>query len=434
MKALFFVIILVLGLLICYFKGHRRFEIFLTALIFIPNAIPYPTSGLPAHRFFILAFWLSIILHGEWYKMRKNPMIVFLMILLLSCWITGFSDSRISPFSRFWKPSIHFVTEYGLLFIGAATLYTESTWNQTREFVVNVSIILCGYALLTLVTGVDIYSSYIAELFGDEGGCDFTPGGDTRIRICSFLYNSHKFGYFCAVLTILFIYFHLRRKFQGKEWIAAILALLGLIISGSRSSLIAASIGFVIIFLFGLKLKRRIRYILALCLLLLPISQVPMVQKSLESVAVIFSDSDGQQLGSSIDMRQNQLEISLLFFEKNPFWGNGFDYYVEVLKRDDVTIKKEGLYGAESYIFILLIERGIIQIACILLLWIALIVYFIKNHFKYKLEAAVGLALFASFMSVSITTGNSGKWEFVLPFVGVFMDEFNRCKLYSLSK
>lgn len=422
MKLLFFLIVLTFGGLIFYKRGELRLELFLLAVIFIPPIVPYPTSGVNAQRFFILAFWASIVYHNEIGRAKRNVIVPFLLLILISYYLTGFFDNRVTAFSKFWKPTIHFLTEYGLIILGSATLLTANGWSRFRKFVVNVSLVACGYGILTFLINADPYSQSIADIFGDEAGCDFTPLGVLRVRICSFLYNSHKFGYFCAVITIMLTYFHFKVRLSFKERFCLLLVVLSLMISGSRSSLIAAMIGVAIILLLGLRLKRRAQYTLIILLALLPASQLPVVQHSIESLSVIFSDDDRKQTGSSIEMRQNQLEISTVFFAKEPVWGNGFDYYAEIVKPDDAIIKKEGLYGAESYAFILLIERGAVQISAIIVFCVVIIIVFYRNRNVYRLESAAGMALFLSFVSVSITTGNSGKWVFVLPLVGVFLN------------
>lgn len=420
MNFLFFIIVLVFGCLILFGRGERRIELFFLAIIFVPSVIPYPANGINSHRFFVLLFWASVLLNNELVRYKKNTISLFLILILFSYYLTGINDNRLTLFSKFWKPTIHFITEYGLLVLFAATLFTKKKWDRFHKFIIKICFIVCGYGIITALIGVDPYSQGIAYILADKEGCDFTPLGNDRPRICSFLYNSHQYGYFCAVMTILLTYFYFKNIFSKKEKICYFTVISGLLLSGSRSSLIAALIGVLIIIILGVKFKKRFRYIIAFILILIPASQLAFIHRSLESVAVIFSDEGHKQTGSSIEMRQKQLAISMSFFSMNPLWGNGFDYYAEVVKPDDTVIKEQGLYGAESYIFILLIERGIIQIVTIFVFFIAFLVTLYRNRRVNRLESAVAMAIFLSFVSVSITTGNGGKWVFALPFVGIF--------------
>lgn len=420
MNFLFFIIVLLFGSLILFSRGERRIERFLLAIIFVPSVIPYPTNGINSHRFFVLMFWASVLLYNELVRHKKNIIFLFLVLILISYYLTGLNDNRLSLLSKLWKPTIHFITEYGLLLLCAATLFTKKKWDRFQKFIINICFIVCGYGIITALLGVDPYSQGIASFLADEDGCDFTPLGYDRPRVCSFLYNSHQYGYFCAVMTILLTYFYFKNSFSKKEMICFIIVISGLFLSGSRSSLIAALIGVLIILLLGAKLKKRARNIIAFMLILMPASQLPIIHRSLESVAVIFSDDDHKQTGSSIEMRQKQLIISISYFSMNPLWGNGFDYYGEVVKPDDTVIKEQGLYGAESYIFVLLIERGIIQIVTIFVFLIAFLVTLYRNRKVNRLESAVAMAIFLSFVFVSITTGNGGKWVYALPLVGIF--------------
>lgn len=76
------------------------------------------------------------------------------------------------------------------------------------------------------------------------------------------------------------------------------------------------------------------------------------------------------------------------------------------------------LLGAESYVFILFIERGLIQIVTILLYFVGLYRYLLRNK---CIESYLCMALLTAFLVNSIVTGNTYKWIFAMPFVGYYL-------------
>lgn len=72
-------------------------------------------------------------------------------------------------------------------------------------------------------------------------------------------------------------------------------------------------------------------------------------------INTMFGSMNKNNIGSSPEMRMNQLDISLYYFNQSPIWGNGLNYIFKVVSEQDPDI-----YGAESIWFQLLVNYGIV--------------------------------------------------------------------------
>ena len=425
MKAFFLVLILIVGLLIIVNKDYKRLIIFFLAIVFIPASIQYPTSGLSSHRFFILAYLVSLICHRELNKIYRMPCLLFLFLVAVSYLGTGLNDHRLSLFTQIWRPFIYFCIEYGLLVMGFCSTMKSTDWNKFEKIIFRVALIINIYGIITYVLKIDPWGFILdKQLQLSEFAYDYSIDSLTRCRICSFLINSHLYGYFNALLCLYFTYLMYKQKLSRNEKVVFLITVIGVLLSGSRSSFMMAILGVAMLSLFGLKIKKTARYGLIGLFLLLPLSQMEIFQSKFASLNDAFKEEGGNTGGSSIEMRENQKELSLLLFAQSPVWGNGFDYFGENISGDEYW-EKEGINGAESYYFILLIERGGIEMLTISVFVVMLSVYLYRNRRKIKLEYSFALAMFLSFFIISFMTGNRGKWEYCFLFLGLLLDRNN---------
>lgn len=424
MKIVLLIIILLFGGLIIKNKGYGRMKFFLLSIIFLPGAIPLPSPGVACHRFLILSFLASLLVHKEMGKIVKMPCVILLSLLIISYIGIGLHDTRLILATQVWRSFVYFCIEYGLLIIGFCTNFKEDGLAKFRKLIFSIALVIGLYGIVTFILRTDPWGDFLENQCNlNEGIHDFIING-LRSRITSFLLNSHLFGHFCAMLCILFTYWLYKTGLSKKEKIIFFITFVGVLISGSRSSLMTTVIGIGLLSILGLKLKRLTNYMLIGMLLFIPFSQTDVFQEKVQAFSDMFQDQGGKTGGSSLDMRENQKELSLLLFAQSPVWGNGFDYFSETVGNDDYFIKN-GINGAESYYFILLIERGGINIISVLLFSIGLIIYFFKNKREHKLEYSLAISLFIAFLAISFMTGNREKWEYCLPFIGLLMNKNN---------
>ena len=414
-------------------QDYERFKFIFLGFVFFPSITPVPSAGFDAHRFLILSFLVSLFLHRDIKKICSIPLVWILFLLLISGLLTGYMDNRISGFSKFWKPFSRFMVEFGLLYIGYCTVLAQKTISKTIKLLVKVAFVVGIYGLVTLITRTDVYSLLMSSVI-DESFCDFTPSLSGRMRIVSFFMNSHIFGSYCCCMGLFLSYLQARRRWKRLEKLTFFLMLIGLLISGSRSSLMGFVIGEILLVVWGTKTKAFIKRLAVISISSILICQIPVVNDKVNSITSLFNPNAKQVEGSSIDGRENQYEVSLLIFSQNPIWGNGYDYWGEVVANDRYWAK-EGIYGAESYIFILLIERGLVQIVIISVFFLLLLFTLFVRCKEEKLENVFALSVLISFLAISIMTGNSGKWPLFLPLLGLLLNKKNvECLRYYYGK
>lgn len=434
MKYAILLILIYLAYNVVVKKDYERFKYIFVGLIFIPGITPLPSPGLDAHRFLILSFILSLAIHKEFYKFKDFPLGIICVLMIAAGFMTGYMDERISSFSKIWKPLSRFFIEFGFVFIGYLTCLDHFTSKKFITLLTKTSLLVGLYGFVTLIVKVDPYSIIFSSVIEDTF-CDFTPSFSGRMRICSVLMNSHIYGSYCCAMS-LFLFYLLYKKVLGKTGkFALAFMVIGLITSGSRSALMGFCLGMLFLVVLGTKSRKLAKRIFMIGFVCFGALQVPIVQQKTQSITNLFDPNATQTDGSTIEGRENQFDVSMMIFSQNPIWGNGYDYWGEVVMGNTYW-KEQGIYGAESYIFILLIERGLIQIIVITIFFIASLILFLRRLKYAKYENALAFSILISFIGISIMTGNTNKWPLFFPLLGILMNKQNvkYIKNYSLKK
>lgn len=94
----------------------------------------------------------------------------------------------------------------------------------------------------------------------------------------------------------------------------------------------------------------------------------------IDTIIGSFIDTE-KVTGSNSDMRENQLDISLMYLSHSPVVGNGIAYTFSTVKLWDKDIN-----GAESIWFTAMIDQGLLGVTAYALYFIALFWYCFKRH------------------------------------------------------
>jgi len=421
---IFMALLLVLASLMLWYSGMRRLMVFIIAITFVPYLVSIPAPFLPSYRLFCLAVILSAMLRTGSFveQMRRLPCLWALLLVLGAHLMTAVMDHRVAAAGAVWKACMAFVDTFLMLVVGYLSLYSNRQLRLLNIMLIAVGIVISTYGLLSGVIGNDFFGQFIGRVYGAES--DFTPLRSlSRTRLTSFLFDPHLYGFYSSTLFTSILILNKDRLLQRPLAVVTLLLLLcGVVFSGSRSSLIALAVAVTIYVL----LQRNVQLIMRYCFLLVVALglalAIPATREKLSSVAEVFTSADGGKTdGSNRNMRERQLEISLYLYRQNPVWGNGFSYFNEVLKPDESLIQKQGLLGAESYLFVLLIEAGLVQMVCIGLLLLCLLSYFLLSLRRHPAYALWGLTILIQFLIVAFITGAFGRWQYALPFVGLAM-------------
>ena len=215
-------------------------------------------------------------------------------------------------------------------------------------------------------------------------------------RAQAFMSISITYGAYC--LMFFLFYFFLTNKYpiysfykKTKNKIFTLGLALGAFLSGSKSPILALMIGFIpmlrVRWFFNLKIILPLIVVLGLSL--------PMMTGMYDDIhdAMTAENTWDYQGGSSLAMREMQLNVSLTEFNKSPIIGNGTKYLAHAMDYYGAE-----LLGAESIWFGLLIEKGLVGIVA----FIVILTYpLFMRRLKYK---KVYLALAMGWLAINTMT------------------------------
>lgn len=387
---------------------QSRFLIFLVGITFLPYGFEI-SSKLLAPRILVVAFLVSVMLRGkEIHLASKFPSLLLFSLVLVAHLLTAIFDARLSLGPGIAKAFVAFLETFGGLLLGYVSFSPNNNNRRLLKCLVSLSFIVGVYSLFCFVIKADPVSAAI-------GGTDSMNDG--RYRVASFFFNSHIAGFAMSVYVILLLFLRQKYKFTAFQNMVMVLMFVALLLTKSRSSLLDLASGCLVFYsAVFFQSTKKMQYIGAGLVVLL-VLYITIGQMVLSQFSDAFKDEGGETGGSNMAMRMQQLAFSWDLFWQSPWFGNGINYFWEYIKVKDNYLSSM-LLGAESYIFILLIERGAIQIVCIFLYFVSLYRFFIKRKSQ---ESNLCMALLTAFLVNSIVTGNTYKWIFVMPFIGYYM-------------
>lgn len=179
------------------------------------------------------------------------------------------------------------------------------------------------------------------------------------------------YGVVCGVTALLLLLLNYYKRFKQSLLVVlmSLLLLFGMFTCGTRSVFVAITIT-LLAYIFQAAFK--FKYLLGGLLLLL--CAFYLFPDFFDQVLLSLTDTSSVG-GSDTELRQSQLKIALREFSNSPFIGNGYGRCSYLVNRDI------GLYGAESFLFWTLIDRGIMGLLCTLILLFSTIKYLIKQNF-----------------------------------------------------
>ena len=225
---------------------------------------------------------------------------------------------------------------------------------------------------------------------------------------------SHPITFGCALVLVLACVASVASagKKLGKSPFSGMLPLLSImtilivtVLTRSRTPLVQLAV-IALVTLLASRFSRSWKYIavggMALCLLFVA---APSFQNTIFSIINIFDSSVGEaQHGSSLEMRAGQLDVSLRYFSQSlvtVLFGNGLSTTRDIIASGTVP----ELYNAESLLFTLLINQGLLGI--IVYFWIfvyatAIPVLEVKDRNSFAVIIGVVMGYFVFVISTDI--------------------------------
>lgn len=241
-------------------------------------------------------------------------------------------------------------------------------------------------------------------------------------RTQGFCLQPVSYGYICVTLFsafLLLFYKHFKVLSFSTPMFSAMMVscVVGCILSGSRSGIIPLAL--CLIYFYGTsKLSGRNIFIFTLLFLFIFYLYGTQWYDFWDS---IYNSEESK--GSNAQMRLNQLDISLYYFQKSPIWGLGTNAMFDLVH----DTMGEAILGGESVWFKLLINQGVFGCIAYIFLYISSFLHIKRLQF----DAAMFLTLQLIMHTITSTPGYDS--SIFLCFVLLAKKVMNVCTCISTS-
>lgn len=339
---------------------------------------------------------INFIIYGYIFSQKKarvsvlyNPLFANFILLLL---IAAYGTERTSLYVLWKTISNEILLPLTFIYF----LQTRTDIKLLVKLYLKVFWVLCIYGIIEFLLSHNIILYWLQSQTDLSFWVDHT--NDIRYgygRYNSFFHFPITFGDACVMFFYFLIFFYNKYKekfISRKSYIYTLcLLLIGVFLANSRATILALAFGFL---QFDYIRKPKI---LLIALVTLLIIALPFSDYILNVYHSIFDFTGKHDVGgSSMEMRLRQLDISFFLFLQNPIFGGGLSmiYYLMT----DVSIPE--LAGAESQLFYLLIERGLLGIFGYL--WLVISMCKLLPLYRKFNIIFVGVWVLASFVSLTV--------------------------------
>jgi len=424
---LYFQIIAILFFLgIMLSKGTNRLKWFFIGIIFFPSGViifNIPSlGGMPFPRLLVYTLLLSELLFDRYFikKFKQNPFYKLLFIIFLGLLTIGILDDRLNVLQKFMRPAYEFIEKYLIIYLCYKSIDSSNGFNKIKKLLIISSAVLCIYGIYNYITHSNPYYSIIESTFGTPSFFDIYLQRDTRFRVNSFVNHPIFYGYLLDLLFIIVLSDFIQNK-KKYNIVIMLFIFVNVLLTNSRTPIVVLFIGIIVLILNSLKGGQVLRYALTIILIGLILLNIPFVQEKINSVIDIVITGGTKTRGSSIEGRFVQLAASYSEFLKSPIHGNGLRYINENMGFSGTKgLKYFG--GFESYIFVVLIQEGLIGIVISLSFFSYTIWYFFsKKDSLSKKPAALGLSIIIMFLVFIVGTSALDSWKITMGIIGVLI-------------
>lgn len=405
MKTLFILILLMVMLLIIFSKGLKRLSLLMAGIFFLNDTIGIQPFN--SYTLLLTASFFSLLYHKElkiiW---RRFPFkTVFIALLIIHILVVQFDNRNFPPLTYVSRVFNNYVPRFLSLFVGYAVISSMDIWKRSAKPMSVIFSIMCIYGFITFALQNNPYDDILHMAFGNELGIwhDVQSRG---YRVFSTLSKPNVYG---LVMFFAATYFYLQRNMLSKTLYAFItlMLILNAFLSNSRTGLVAGALMIALYVLIEYKFSYKVLgYSIGILILLVILyDNIPFIKPVADSVIDVFTTGGESAGGSTTDLKDEQLAASLYYFFKHPYFGNGFNYFQEVIgvRYDTYEI---GLAGLEGYGYKLLVEEGAFMIIAVAWLFVSMVVFFFRNRVREC--SSMGIAWIISFLFFMLLTGSYG--------------------------
>lgn len=441
MSAVIISILCLLWGVLLYYKRNISsllFGLFLLPTSAIVTPVPVEIYTKRFTAIVLFALYIATIQKSIKYRRLKFPLKKSLIVMFVASLLLIVPDNRFTLTFRILYPFLDAIDTYYPLFLGFFFGYVYvKKYDRFLKPLIICCIIVEVYAVFNLVSGSNPVNEFISLANGSKF-LDYARfnlgGGAGRERVSSLYRYSFDLGFNSCLMFLFFLSFYLIKRFNIFTVSALFLSILGVFLCGSRTVVLAFASG-VVVFLWclGKFTKKTNLYLTGALLLVVGYCVVPPIQNMVDTTIDTIILHKSEVSGSSTEMRGEQLDGALLFFSKNPIFGNGFKYIFLDLGWGSGN-RIQGMAGYESIAYALLIERGLIGIIAFVIFFSSILIYFKKNLHYNKLYSSLGLGIIITFLVFALGTGALDAWLNTMVLSGMLIGFIEREKSYHKNK
>lgn len=414
--------------------------------IIVPKAVTL--FGIAVSKLGLLVMLVYLII--RYYKSKKRKTLINNFPLKKAVYIvlTAFLFVTIFKISfGIQNLLIEFLVKFSLGIAIWVVLVKENDSNEGFYFIEKLFLVICLYGLFCFLTNTNPYINFIEHSFGTESTSQIHDYNDSirvndkrQSRTQSFFNHPIRYGAHLAMLTPFILSFLITNRKKKKVIFYALLLfllLINILLANSRSSLIQLFVSLTTLFIL---LKPKDKFItfqsavaVFVCLLLLS----PFLSSYYETIFSAFQILSGSTAttigGSSIDMRLSQLAVAFSVFSDSPIFGHGLGYTAYLVTQRSI----KGLLGAESFLFQILIDLGVVGIIAYTLFFVFAIstLKSIKrsiNDYKSRYMINSAIALTYGYIVFVIATGELDTFYFYFILISLTIRHVYNKKLQLL--
>ena len=411
MKHLFEILVLTLCAFIIINRGEKRTKIFLFSSFFMPASFGTAHILLPVS--FLISLWRSGDLK---YEIKTFPLKNISIVILLIYFLVALGDNRISIPESIIRPITYFIKTYLYLFVGYTLVKSEKNWNRTARTLLQIFSIFAIYGVVTWILQTNPWYDFTSQVYGQE-----TVWGesDRGYRTTSFLNNAIAYGIVMVTGTFT-IWLYYQKHANRRNLILLVIIVANIFLANSRTGIVSFALAIVLyIILYNGLSGRTILSFMGVCIaLVVAYFSMDFIRPVMDSVIDLITTGGNNTKGSNMELRNDQLATSLIYFREAPFLGHGIYYYSETIFPRLGSFS--GLAGLEGYGFRLLIEMGGFMIVAFIVYVIRFVHTAIKGRKINKQWSSVVIAQFIAFVFYLMATGDYGNvFEYCFILIGI---------------
>ncbi|PQL95493.1 O-antigen ligase family protein [Apibacter adventoris] len=445
-KIIIFIFFVFYAFTIFLVKDITKVKLTIFGLIFFDLGITILPVFNPLDRLWFLALFLSALLKYKQlkYEFIRNPYICTIIIFSVVFIFLSFFDHRMSFTRNLLRAFLYIVDYFGIFLLLGLFIKSRKDLIEVLKFFYYCMIVCAFYGLIVLLWRNNYYYNFFSNLYNVYNvSTDFLER--KRLGVSSFIPHPHTNGLYLsfAILVRMFLNNFSNWKFSKWNVFVLILMIVVQILSNSRAAYIGFIIGLITYSILGIRNRSKLRlyllillvYIPSICLFVhIPSNRIINVY----AISTIFEENVSKETptkienkltkeeqkdeiyleekvdGSTFDMRKRQLILSIGLVKDKIFVGNGLRWLKEEFgfNPNDKNYKMtDGYYNFESFLYIVLVESGILG----LLMWFLFygkVIYYntkeiisLKNNVSVIQISSLCLALFFIYLTFIYITG-----------------------------